>query len=187
VSGAEFAAVVLTGGTGARLGGADKASLDVGGRTLLEHAFDAVADAAEVVVVGPSVPTGRPVTFTREDPPGGGPAAGLLAGRDALLHRPEVLGVLAVDMPYVDARTFRRLREALAAAGADGAFLVDGTGRRQLAGVLVTDRLPEPAHRHGLPLHRLLEPLDLVDVPALGREALDVDTWADARDLRGGP
>lgn len=76
----DFGAVILTGGTAARLDGADKAGLEVGGTTLLEHALGAAAGASEVVVVGPDVPTSRPVTFVREDPPGGGPAAGLLAG-----------------------------------------------------------------------------------------------------------
>ena len=33
-------------------------------------------------------------------------------------------------------------------------------------------------------LHRLLAPLDLADVPTVGDEAVDIDTWADLRDLR---
>ena len=33
-------------------------------------------------------------------------------------------------------------------------------------------------------LHRLLAPLDLAAVPAIGEEAVDVDSWADLRDLR---
>ena len=184
--GAAFAAVVLAGGTAVRLDGADKASLEVAGRTLLALAVDAVVDAVEVVVVGAPVPMERPVTFTREDPPSGGPAAGLLAGRDALVRTPPWLAVLAVDMPRVTAATFRRLREA--AVGRDGAFLVGADGRRQLCGVVRTDRLdsvrPGPEDRHGLPLHRLLAPLELGVVAARDDEARDVDTWADLRDLR---
>ena len=45
-----FAAVVLAGGRAARLGGFDKASIEIDGRTLLTHALDAVVDASEVVV-----------------------------------------------------------------------------------------------------------------------------------------
>ena len=41
-----FAAVVLAGGTAARLGGADKASIEHAGRTLLEWALDALLDAS---------------------------------------------------------------------------------------------------------------------------------------------
>ena len=33
-------------------------------------------------------------------------------------------------------------------------------------------------------LHRLLAPLDLATSPAIGDEAVDIDTWADLRDLR---
>jgi molybdopterin-guanine dinucleotide biosynthesis protein A len=126
------------------------------------------------------------VTFAVEDPPRGGPVAGLLTGVDAFLRAPRLVGVLAVDMPRVTASTMRRLREA--AAGRDGAFLVDGDGRRQLAGVLDAARLdvvrPDLEGQHGMALHRLLAPLDLAEVPATGEEAVDVDSWADLRDLR---
>ncbi|GAB2869249.1 molybdenum cofactor guanylyltransferase [Nocardioides pacificus] len=182
-----FSAVVLAGGTAARMDGIDKASIEHAGRTLLEYALDAVLDATEVVVVGEQVPTERPVTFTREDPPRGGPVAGLLTGRDALLGSPTLLGVLAVDMPKVTAHTFRRLREA--AVGHDGAFLVEagGEGRRQLAGVIDVRRLDEVRpgleEQHGMALHRLLADLDLAEVPADGDEGVDVDTWRDLRDL----
>ncbi|NYG54314.1 molybdenum cofactor guanylyltransferase [Nocardioides perillae] len=187
-----FCVVVLAGGTGARLGGADKGAVEVGGRTLLEHALAACADADEVVVVGPTVPTTRPVTFTVEEPARGGPVAGLLAGRDALARRPRLLGVLAVDMPRVGAHTFARLRAA--ATGRDGAFLHEPgptpgePGRRQLAGVVDLVRLdavaPPREERHGAALHRLLAPLDLAAVTAERDEAVDVDTWADLRGLR---
>lgn len=182
-----FCVVVLAGGTAARMDGADKASVELAGRTLLEHAIEACVDAEEVVVVGAAVPTTRPVTFTVEDPRRGGPVAGLLAGREALSRRPRLLGVLAVDMPHVGPRTFRRLRAA--AAGHDGAFLHEpgSGGRRQLAGVLDAARLdavaPPLEERHGMPLHRLLDRLHLAAVEAVGDEAVDVDTWADLRDL----
>lgn len=185
---AGFSGVVLAGGTAARMDGIDKASLEVGGRTLLDLAVDAFVDADEVVVVGPrTVPTTRPVTFTREDPPRGGPVDGLLTGVDALLRRPTLVGVLAVDMPRVSAYTMRRLREA--AAGRDGAFLVDADGRRQLAGVLDAARLarvrPDLESQHGMSMRRLLDGLDLAVVDATGEEARDVDTWTDLRDLDG--
>ena len=95
-----FCAVVLAGGTAARMGGVDKAAVELHGRTLLELALDALVDAAEVVVVAPApVPTSRPVTFVCEDPPRGGPVAGLRTGVDALQRRPARGGVLAVDIP----------------------------------------------------------------------------------------
>lgn len=180
-----FAAVVLAGGRGARLGGFDKASVEVAGRTLLSWALDAVIDAAEVVVVGKSVPTERPVTFVVESPRYGGPVAALLTGRDLLLREPPLLAVLAVDMPGLRPATFMRLLRA--AVGHDGAVLVDSSGRRQLAMVLDLARLdkirPGLEAQHGMALHRLLAPLDLAEVAALGQEPRDLDTWADLRDL----
>jgi CTP:molybdopterin cytidylyltransferase MocA len=100
---------------------------------------------------------------------------------------PGRLAVLAVDMPRVDADTFRRLLAA--ADGHDGAVLVDDSGRPALAAVLslaALDRV-RPAEAFGLPLHRLLAPLDLAPVAAEPGEARDVDTWADLRDLGDGP
>lgn len=182
-----FAAVLLAGGGGRRLGGVDKALLVQDGVTFLERALAALSAADPVVVVGPERPTSRPVLHARESPAGGGPAAGLLAGIAALPPTPELVGVLAVDMPHVTDATFGRLREA--ASGRDGAFLHDGSGRRQLAGVLRPTALEAvlgsqaqemtQEMTQGLALHRLLAPLDLAEVPGLGQEAADVDTWAD--------
>ncbi len=186
-----WGAVVLTGGTGARMDGANKAALEIGGVTLLERALAATAAAREVVVVGDPVPASRPVTWTREQPPGGGPAAGLLAGVDALLDPAALVAVLAVDMPHVTAATLARL--AAAVGDADGALLLDARGRRQLlCGVyrlpaLRRTRPRDPAAEHGIPVRRLLEPLRLREVAAQEDEARDVDTWEDLRDLRGRP
>ncbi len=180
-----YCAVVLAGGRATRLGGFDKASVEVDGRTLLAHALDAVIDAAEVVVVGEQVLTERPVTFVVEDPRYGGPVAALLTGCDALLRRTPTVAVLAVDMPRVTAHTLRRLHQA--AAGHDGAVLLDPTGRRQLAFVLDRARLeevrPDREGQHGHALHRLLAPLDLAEVSGTADEHRDVDTWEDLRDL----
>ncbi|MEU4806804.1 NTP transferase domain-containing protein [Actinosynnema sp. NPDC023587] len=170
----EWDAVVLAGGRGSRLGGVDKAAVRIGGRTLLEHALDAVRGAGRVVVVGPEkdVPG---VLWTREDPPGGGPAAGVAAG---LRHvRADVVVVLAVDQPGVTASTVERLL----ATGAP-AVLVDEDGRSQwLAGAWRTDRLRTalPDDPHGVSMRSVLGPLDPVPVVALPGEARDVDTPAD--------
>ncbi|TKI64190.1 molybdenum cofactor guanylyltransferase [Nocardioides jishulii] len=178
-----FGAVVLTGGTGVRMGGADKAAVAFRGRTLLDHALAATVEANEVVVVGP--PTAG-VRTVREEPAGGGPAAGLLAGRDALSSEgvaPEWLVALAVDMPMVTPATVRRL--LVAADGHDGAVLVDAEGHRQLCVALRTSRLDDvrPADARGLGFFRLLAGLDLAPVVAQGAEASDLDTWADVEAL----
>lgn len=180
-----FAAIVLTGGRGTRLGGADKASIEVGGRTLLTHALDAMIDAVEVVVVGDRVATDRPVTFVREDPAYGGPVAALLTGRDALQRNVPWLVVVAVDMPRLTSGTVRRLLAA--AEHRDGAVLTDAGGRRHLAFAVATTRLDavRPVHeaQHGAAVRTLLEPLDLAAVPSHDDEHRDIDTVADLRDL----
>ncbi len=189
VAGDRLGAVVLTGGSGSRMGGVDKASIELDGVTLLERALAATMTAVEVVVVGDQVPTSRPVTWTREDPKGGGPAAGLLAGLDRFLRPPDLVAVLAVDMPRVSPGTFARLVEALGPTY-DGALLLDETGKRQQLcavyrfGALQRVRPHDVEQEHGLPVHRLLSALALVEVPAAGGEADDVDTWLDLRTLR---
>lgn len=180
-------AVILAGGTAARMGGVDKATIELHGRSLLTYALDAVIDAGEVVVLGEWVATNRPVTFTREDPVQGGPAAGLLHGLDAFARAPRQVVVLAVDMPLVTMSTISRLRTA--AEGHDGAVLCDASGRRQLAMVVDAARLqavrPAYGDEFGLPMHRLLGGLDLAEVAARGEEARDIDGWTDLRDLAG--
>ncbi len=179
-------AVVLTGGSAVRLDGADKASIELGGLTLLEHALGALLDVNEVVVVGDPVPTTRPVTFTREDPYRGGPAAGVLEGLRRFARTPEWVLTLAVDMPLVTSFTVRRLIEA---AEHDGAVLIDGSGKVQflcaLYSVAALDRSrPSYEEEHGLSMRDLVGNLRLTHVPAFGPETRDIDTWADLRDLR---
>jgi molybdopterin-guanine dinucleotide biosynthesis protein A len=178
-----WAAVILAGGRAARLDGADKAALGHRGRTLLEHALSAVAEADETVVVGDEVPTSRPVTFTRESPAGGGPLAALCAGVEALIGRPRLVVVVAVDMPHVTAATVERLRAAAGDAGA--AWLVDDSGRRQLAGAVLRERVLRLPAPHGLPMRILTGSGPATEVPADGSEADDVDTWADVDRLLG--
>jgi molybdopterin-guanine dinucleotide biosynthesis protein A len=183
-------AVLLTGGTAVRLDGADKASIELGGLTLLEHALGAFLDVDEVVVVGHPVPTTRPVTFTREDPAGGGPAAGLLAGLGCFARKPDLLVVLAVDMPLVTSATIRRLVDAVSSDEVvDGAALID-TGKKlqYLCAVYRTDALqrarPTYEEEHGLSMRALVGGLRLEHVPAFGPETRDVDTWADLLAMR---
>lgn len=104
-------ALVLAGGGARRLGGVDKAMLEVGGRTLLDRVLDAaLAVAADVVVVGPCRPTRADgVRFVVEDEAGGGPVPAVAAGLAALRDEPEAVIVLAVDLPFVQPDHLRRL------------------------------------------------------------------------------
>ncbi|MEU2491494.1 NTP transferase domain-containing protein [Streptomyces sp. NPDC007883] len=183
---ADYDAIVLAGGAARRLGGADKPGVSVGGRTLLDRVLTASRGAGRTIVVGGRRPTARPVTWTREVPPGGGPLAALHAG----LRRsgaPTVV-VLSADLPFLDEGTVRRLLDALEDGGREGALLVDADGRDQ---PLVAAYRAEPLHRElallatehggltGLPVRLLTGELDLDRVSARPLAAYDCDTWED--------
>jgi len=125
-----YAAVVLAGGAGRRMGGRDKTAIGVDGVSMRDRVLAAASDAEPRVVVGghEAVPEG--VVFVREDPPGGGPVAAIEAGVAVLGggHR-EVL-LVAGDLPLLTPDAVGALRRALPTA--DGALFVDGQGRRQL-------------------------------------------------------
>lgn len=184
-----YDAIVLAGGAAQRLGGADKPALSVGGRPLLDRVLDACPDARTTVVVGGRRPTARPVRWTREDPPGGGPLAALDAGLRQTTA--ELVLVLSADLPFLDRDTVRALLVAPDAHGAtaDGAVLRDPDGRDQ---PLVAAYRAEPLRREiallatehgnlsGLPLRALTAELDLTRVPGAGPLAsFDCDTWDD--------
>jgi len=171
---------VLAGGAGRRMGdprGTDKAGLDVGGVTLLDRVLAAVAGAEHRVVVGPRRPTGWPVTFTVEEPAGSGPAAAIVHGL-SLVQAPTVV-VLASDMPFA-VTAVPKLLAALADEGVDAAMLIDNSGRRQpLLAAYRADALRRHAEGRdwrGVSVRALTEGLSVVEVAAVGDEALDCDT-----------
>lgn len=78
-----LAALVLAGGRATRVGGGDKPLLPVAGRPMLDQILeDLLAQrCARVVVVGPDrLPVPPGVELTLENPPFGGPVAGIIAG-----------------------------------------------------------------------------------------------------------
>src|SRR4051812_49462690 len=113
------AAIVLAGGQARRMGGVDKALVDVGGMTMLDRVLSAAAPHCDqVVVVGPARRTRVDrVRFTVEEERGGGPvpavAAGLAAVPDA-----DVVVVLAVDLPLLEPAHVATLLSGLEAADA---------------------------------------------------------------------
>ena len=206
-----FDAVVLAGGRGTRLGGADKPGLVVGPRTLLGSVVSAVteAGASRVVVVGPERPaalggatfrpgtggpgTGGPgtaggeqVSYTREDPPGGGPVAALRCGL-AEVSAPDVV-LLAADLPFVRPAHVTRL---LAGQAARGVVLLDPSGRPQwLASCWPAAVLRAALEGYaGSSLRGVLGPLEPVLLPDETAAAepppwLDCDTAEDLRVAR---
>ena len=182
-----FAAVVLAGGAGRRLGGIDKPGLLVGAFTLLDRALFATGPAKPIVAVGPQRPTERTVRWRREEPAGGGPVAALAAGLVDLPADIDVV-VLAADLAGIGPDTVTGLRFALARQpDADGALLVDAGGHRQwLAGVWRINALRAalPAQPAGAALRAVLGGLTVVEVPARDDEAFDVDTQDDLDEAR---
>ena len=63
--------------------------------------------------------------------------------------------------------------------------------RLSLGSIFERARPEQREDEHGLAVHRLLGSLSVVEVDAVGDEALDVDTWEDLRRIReqgtGGP
>ncbi|BCB80649.1 hypothetical protein GCM10022251_02060 [Phytohabitans flavus] len=143
----DYAAVVLAGGAGRRLGGPAKPALPVAGQSMLDRVLRAVRDAAPVVVVGDqAVPAG--VLATVEDPPGSGPAAATAAGVARLPEDVAEVALLAADLPFLTPPALDHLRRALEASTVDGMLYVDGDGRRQLlCGVWHTAALRAALHR----------------------------------------
>ena len=179
-----FDAVVVAGGTGRRLGGADKGAVEIGGRSLLERAVDAVSRADRVVLVGPRRPIARNVHWTREEPVGGGPVAAVAAGLAPV--RAAVVVVLAVDLPFVDSGVVEALVE-LASRG-DGALLEDGEGRRQpLAAAYRTASLRAAvaglATVRDAPMQALIGGMRLGTLSAVDAWR-DCDTWDDVAAAR---
>ncbi len=177
-----FDALVLAGGSATRLGGSDKATIEIGGKTLLERALEAVTGAAKVVVIGPEREIAADVVWAMEEPPGTGPAAGIGAG--LRLVDSELVVVLAVDMPLVSSEHITRLLTVV--DGHDGAAFVDGGGRPQhLAAVYRTDALRRAARRdlRSASVASLVDPLDVASIVD-DEVAMDCDTPDDLAGLR---
>lgn len=162
-----YAAVILAGGGGRRLGGPAKPALPVAGTPMLHRVLAAVADASPRIVVGP-VPVELPadVRSTTEQPSGGGPAAATAAGLALLPPGIGQVALLAADLPLLTSSDLHRLRATLASdPDLDGAVYVDRDNRPQwLCGVwrlaaLSRRRAALPADLTGWPLRRLLSPL----------------------------
>jgi molybdopterin-guanine dinucleotide biosynthesis protein A len=173
-----FDAVIVAGARSERLGGVDKAMLEVDGVPLLARAVVAAGGACRVIVVGPRRAVEPDVVWCEEQPAGGGPAAAFAAGL-ALTSAPLVL-LLAADLPFV-AGAVAPLLAALGDAAAEVAVLVEPGGRpNYLASAWRRDsallRLGG-GEVSGRSMRSLLVGLDAVEVPDGGGWALDCDTW----------
>lgn len=205
-SGERVDLVVLAGGRGSRLGGADKGALVVGGRTLLERLVDGVDLGGDVVVVQPgelpeglgagfasgagsrsgSSRSGRRLLRTLEDPPDGGPVAGIAAGLGALGESAAAwVAVVAVDQPQA-AEALAALAEELPGVGEDVEAVshVDATGHRQWLLAIyrrsaLTRALAALPSTRDTSVRRLVGDLVWHEVEPGAEHVGDVDTWDD--------
>jgi len=133
--------VVLAGGASRRMG-RDKATLEVGGQTLLTRAARCLHDAGAVPVLVATGSAGRlgPLPWGEVDDgafPGAGPLSGILAA--ARVATAPVVAVLAVDLPHASPAVLRWLRAQWRPE--DAALVpVDADGRAQpLHGLVASD------------------------------------------------
>jgi molybdopterin-guanine dinucleotide biosynthesis protein A len=180
--------VVLAGGASRRWGGPDKTAVLLGDRPVLEHAVASLAAGAgvglpDVVVVGPPDHASRAalagVRWVREEPPGGGPVAGLAA---ALPGLPDVAVAGAGDAPFAG-EAVPSLLGALT-HDVDAAIGVDADGRDQpLLGVYrvaaLRGTLASVGEPRGARLRDVVAGLRLARVPVSARAALDLDSPED--------
>ncbi|HET6533733.1 MAG TPA: NTP transferase domain-containing protein [Actinoplanes sp.] len=169
-----FAAVVLAGGAGRRMGGADKPTRTVAGQSMLTRVLAAVHDADPRIVVG-RVPPDLPVHVhsTSEEPPGGGPVAAASAGLTLVPAEVTFTALLAADLPLLTGEAIDVLRLTVESAPMQGAVYRDMEGRRQLlCGVWRTRALREAIDRlaaergglHGASVRGLMEYLRVAEV-----------------------
>lgn len=186
--GPAFGAIVLAGGRASRMGG-PKLLARIGSHTPVTRVL-AACDGAPVVLVGPpdlaaAAPPGACVTIVREDPPFGGPVAGVRAGLAALPPGLDVVAVLAADLPFLDIAALQQLRAALGAgdphaASPEAVAFVDDTGHRQFLCALW--RLPALGVRlaaAGESMRSVYAGARVLDLPDLRGASRDVDTPRD--------
>ena len=149
--GKPMTAIVLAGGRGRRMK-ADKASLDIGGKTLLKHVLAQIEPYFDEILVSVSPGQAEAITrragegtrrkpkpgapapscadrvrYVEDETPGLGPIGGLLAGLKAA--RNEACAVVACDIPEIDLSLLRSL--ARAAGDAEIAVAVDPAGHHE--------------------------------------------------------
>lgn len=140
----DLAAIVVGGGGGERLGGVSKPDLTLGGVRLIDRVCDALLEACGagcVAVVPPAVRVPDGVLRTLEDPPGGGPLAGIDAGLAALGAPADAwVVVVSVDCPGI--------------AGVLAALLDEPLGDR-CEGRILRGGVPEPFDQYLMGVYRV--------------------------------
>lgn len=195
-----LAAIVIAGGEARRFG-SDKLELrDVQGRSLLQVTVTGVAEVADpVIVVGPERPGFRQldevvtpqnvvqlaetvpasVIWAREDPPGGGPCAALIAGLARVPEEATHVAVLAGDAP-AGGQAVVALRQVIDDAAV--AVVTDASGREQpMTAVYAVPALRAAVAAYGdgkdMSIRQVLDDLRPQTVVAI------IDQWSAAADI----
>ena len=189
----DLAAIVVGGGGGERLGGVSKPDLTLGGVRLIDRVCGALLEACGarcVAVVPPAVRVPDGVLRTLEDPPGGGPLAGVDAGLRALSVGDDVLVVIvSVDAPGVGAVLPVLLEPALG-EGAVGRIVRGGDPEpfdQYLLGVyrvgalrrVLDEAVASRGSVRGVGVRRVLRALKVERVSVGADVCRDIDTPAD--------
>ena len=190
---ADAAAIVVGGGGGERLGGVSKPDLTLGGVRLIDRVCGVLTEACAagcVAVVPPSVRVPDGVARTLEDPPGGGPLAGIDAGLRALGVGDDVLVVVvSVDAPGVGAFLPALLEPALR-EGVEGRIVRGGDPEpfdQYLMGVYraaslrraIDEAVAAYGSVRGVGVRRVLRALDVERVSVGADVCRDIDTPED--------
>ena len=124
-------AIVLAGGASRRFR-PDKLAEQLDGEPLLDHVLASLPEqVTTVIVVGAVREVTRPVIFASEEPPGGGPAAALVAGlRRALDESIDAIITLPGDAPLAG-QAAGLLLSRLQESGIDAVVASDAAGREQ--------------------------------------------------------
>ena len=172
------------------MGGGDKTALDLGaGQSVLGHLVGGLEGTVPVVVVGPERALERHVRWTREEPPGAGPLAGLAAGLAALpAPAADWVVLLAGDQPFA-ARGVELLLPGRAPE-VDAVVAVDAAGRDQpllaayRVAAVVSVLAPLGSEVSGRSMSWLLDRLRIARLPLPEEVLLDVDDPGSLRRAR---
>ncbi len=135
--------LILAGGLARRMGGGDKALIEIGGRTILDRVIDTMTPQCDALVLNangdPSRFANFGLTVIPDDVPDfAGPLAGILAGLDwAATNRPDIAWIASVpgDCPLLPADLVEKLHMARADANLPLACAKSGDWRHPVAGL----------------------------------------------------
>lgn len=153
--------LVLAGGLARRMGGGDKALIEIGGRTILDRVLETLRPQCKAIILNANGDPSRFAAFglpviPDDIPDFAGPLAGILAGLDWMAkNAPGTEWMVSVpgDCPFLPHDLVRRLHAARLEAGEPLACARSGEWRHPVAGlwqVALRDDLRRALTQEGL-------------------------------------